>query len=355
MKRVLALADRIAIPSLKLIAALNVVFLLSFLLLLALASGRAHAETPVCTGKDMMADLARDDPALLARIEQEAAATANGKGLLWKIETSGKVPSYLFGTMHMTDPRVTQLTAPAQLAFDGAGTLVIETTEILDQAKMMASIMKEPELMMFTDGTTLMSLLSPEDQKAMEEGLAARGVSLAAVAKMKPWMLSALVALPVCEMARKAAGAPVLDVKLAEDAKAAGKKLEGLETIADQLHAMASLPMEFHLKGLIDTLKLGDRMNDVVETMISLYTQGDTGTFWPLFRAVLPNEEEDKMGYAAFEQAMIVERNKTMIKSAEPIIDQGNAFIAVGALHLPGPDGLIELLRKDGHTVTAIN
>ena len=172
---------------------------------------------------------------------------------------------------------------------------------------------------------------------------------------MKPWMLSALVALPACEMARKAAGAPVLDVKLAEDAKAAGKKLEGLETIADQLHAMASLPMEFHLKGLIDTLKLGDRMDDVIETMIELYVQGDTGTFWPLFRAVLPDEEADKAGYAAFEQAMIVERNKTMIKNAEPIIDAGNAFIAVGALHLPGPDGLIELLRKAGHTVTAVN
>jgi uncharacterized protein YbaP (TraB family) len=118
---------------------------------------------------------------------------------------------------------------------------------------------------------------------------------------------------------------------------------------------MASLPMEFHLKGLVDTLKLGDRMNDVVETMISLYAQGDTGTFWPLFRAVLPNEAEDQIGYAAFEQAMIVERNKTMIKRAEPIIGQGNAFIAVGALHLPGPDGLIELLRKDGHTVSVVN
>ena len=108
---------------------------------------------------------------------------------------------------------------------------------------------------------------------------------------MKPWMLSALVALPACEMARKAAGAPVLDVKLALDAKAAGKKLQGLETIADQLHAMASLPMEFHLKGLIETLKLGDRIDDVVETMIVLYVRGDTGTFLPLFRAVLPDEE----------------------------------------------------------------
>ena len=174
-------------------------------------------------------------------------------------------------------------------------TVVIETTEVLDEAKMMASLAREPDLMMFTDGTTLPSLLSPEDAKAMEAGLAARGITLTSVLKMKPWMLSALLALPACEMARKAAGAPVLDVKLALDAKAAGKKLQGLETIADQLHAMASLPMEFHIKGLIETLKLGDRMDDVVETMIDLYVKGDTGTFLPLFRAVLPDEEGDEV------------------------------------------------------------
>ena len=122
--------------------------------------------------------------------------------------------------------------------------------------------------MMFTDGTTLLSLLSPEDAKAMEAGLAARGISLSSVAKMKPWMLSALVALPACEMARKAAGAPVLDVKLAAGRQGGRQEAQGLETVADQLHAMASLPMEFHIKGLIETLKLGDRMDDVVETMI---------------------------------------------------------------------------------------
>ena len=150
---------------------------------------------PVCTGNDMMAELAAKDAALLARIEQEAAATPNGKGLLWKIETEGSAPSYLFGTMHMTDPRVTALTPKAQQAYDAAGTVVIETTEVLDEAKMMASLAREPDLMMFTDGTTLPSLLSPEDAKAMEAGLAARGIPLTSVLKMKPWMLSALLAL----------------------------------------------------------------------------------------------------------------------------------------------------------------
>lgn len=353
MKRAVALADRIAVPALKLLAAINVLFLAAFLLVLAIASARA--QTPVCTGKDMMAELSADNPALLARIEQEASAVLNGKGLLWKIETPGAAPSFLFGTMHMTDPRVVRLTPGAQQAFDQTQTVVIETTEVLNQTEMMAMLARNPDLMMFTDGTTLMSLLAPEDQKALEKGLAERGISLVAVAKMKPWMLSALVALPACELSRKAAGAPILDVKLAEEAKLAGKNIAGLETAADQLRAMASLPMELHLKGLVDTLRLGHRIDDVIETMIVLYVRGDTGTFWPLFRAVLPNEEEDQAGYAAFEQAMIIERNKTMSRNAEPILAKGSAFIAVGALHLPGPDGLIELLRKSGHTVTAVH
>ena len=59
--------------------------------------------------------------------------------------------------------------------------------------------------------------------ESVNKALDARGIPPASVTKMKPWMLSAMVALPACELARKAGGAPVLDVKLAEDAKAAGK------------------------------------------------------------------------------------------------------------------------------------
>ncbi|TIU46173.1 MAG: polysaccharide biosynthesis protein GumN, partial [Mesorhizobium sp.] len=123
----------------------------------------------------------------------------------------------------------------------------------------------------------------------------------------------------------------------------------GLETVADQLHAMASLPLAFHMKGLVDTLKLGDKVNDVNETMIVLYQHGDTGMFWPLFRAVLPGDADDPASYAAFEETMITSRNKVMADHAAPFLARGNAFIAVGALHLPGPQGLVEDFRKAGY------
>jgi uncharacterized protein YbaP (TraB family) len=356
MKRAIAIADRYAPLALKLLAAANVLFFLTFLTFLVIAAGRAQAETlPACTGQDMLAALAADDPGGLKAIEAEAAKTLNGKGLLWKIEKDGLEPSFLFGTMHMTDPRVTDLTPAARKAFEESATVVIETTDVLDQAKMAQAMLAEPDLMMFTDDTTLMSLLSPEDRAVVEAGLKERGILLSSVNKMKPWIISAMVALPACELARKAAGAPVLDVKLAEDAKRENKNLAGLETVSDQLQAMASLPMEFHLQGLVETIRLGDKMDDVIETMVVLYEREETGMFWPLFRAALPSAENDDMGYAAFEQAMITNRNKTMAKSAQSILAAGKAFIAVGALHLPGPGGLVEQFRKAGYTVTAIS
>ena len=176
--------------------------------------------------------------------------------------------------------------------------------------------------MMFTDGTTLMSLLSPEDRQRSEEGLAARGILLSSVIKMKPWMLSAMVALPACEMARKAAGAPVLDVKLAEDAQ--GRRQEARRAgdrrrpVARDGVAADGVPSQGAGRHAEARRPHGRCRRDDDRPLHA----GDTGMFWPLFRAVLPSDDEDKAGYAAFEQAMIVERNKTMIKSAEPIIDR---------------------------------
>jgi uncharacterized protein YbaP (TraB family) len=287
----------------------------------------------------------------MERIRSEAAKTPNGAGLLWKIEKEGAEPSFLFGTMHMTDPRVVTLPPKAQAAFDTAASVVIETTDVLDQKKMMASFMENPELMMFTDKTTLTSMLSPEEVKIAEEALSKRGIPLASVIKMKPWVLASMVSLPACELARKAAGEPILDINLAKQAEANGKALGGLETAKSQLEAMASLPLEFHMEGLIETLKLGDRMDDVIETMIEIYVSGDTGMFWPFFRAALPSGDSEG-GYAAFEETMITSRNAIMAREAKPFLDKGGAFVAVGALHLPGDEGVIEFLRKDGYTLT---
>ncbi len=340
--------------ALRWIAMANTLFFASFLAVLLLASSKANAQDVVCTGENMVAALQKDDPAAYARLEAEEAATPNSVHRLWKVEKAGLEPSFLFGTMHMTDPRVIDLTPEARAAFETADTVIIESTEILDPALAAKALLSRPDLTMFTDSKTLTSFLNEAEKKTLESGLKSRGIPLVTVNKMKPWMIAGLVALPACELNRKQGGAPFLDIKLAQDAKAAGKSVEGLETIVEQLDAIASLPMEFHVKGLAEMLALGDKMDDVMETMIALYVEGRTSMIMPFLKSMSPPNASDAANYGEFEERMINARNLIMAERGEAFLAKGNAFIAVGALHLPGEKGLVELLKAGGYTLTPL-
>ncbi len=344
-------ADRLSRAAAALLAAVNLLFLLGFIAALLFATSRAGAEES-CSGKDLVGAMATAEPAKLAAIRAEAAKTENGEGLLWRVEKAGIAPSHLFGTMHMSDPRVVDLPPPAEKAFGDAAVLIIETTDVLDPSKLTEIMATHPQLMMFTEGGSLPAMLTRGQREAVDAGLKSRGMSLAALQKMKPWIVAALVSLPACELQRQAEGAPVLDVLLAQRAKERGIPVRGLEAAVDQLEAMAALPMAFHLQGLVDTLALGRGIDDVMESMIVLYKAGEIAAVWPFFEATLPAANGDEAGYAAFQETMIVSRNRTMAREAAAELAKGGAFIAVGALHLPGAEGLVELLRRDGYTVT---
>lgn len=344
------------LPALVWALAVSLPMLLLILLVagLLLGGGQARAtETMACDGKSLLDALSAEEPGKLAAARAEAEAVANGKGRLWRVEKPGAPPSWLFGTMHVTDPRVTQMPEAAQAAFDQAGTVVIETIEILDPVKAQAALLMRPELTMFTDGATLSNYLNAEDLGVVEAELSRRGIPLALVSRMKPWMIAGMVALPDCELARKASGAEFLDIRIANAAKTEGKQLLGLESIGEQMAAMADLPMEFHVRGLVETIKLADLMPDIMATMTELYLSGDIALIMPVIRAASPESaEDDAAAYAEFEERIVRVRNHLMAERAGPILDRGGAFIAVGALHLPGDEGLVALLRKAGYTVT---
>jgi uncharacterized protein YbaP (TraB family) len=321
----------------------------------SLTSARADDEIVSCTGKNLLTGLQQSDPAKYAAVVAESDKVLNGKSIFWKLEKPGVKTSWLLGTMHVTDPRVLTMPKGAPEADQAADTIIVESDEILDEKKAAVALLAKPELMMFTDGSTISKYLSPEDNAKLEAGLKERGIPLAAVSRMRPWMISSVVALPPCEIARKSKGAQFLDQRIAVEASAAGKQVKGLETLADQLQAMADLPVEFHLKSLIETLQLGDKMQDVVETMTDLYLSGNIGATMPMLKIVAPDGDDASGDYAAFEQRIILDRNKVMAEHAAPILFNGNVFMAVGALHLTGDQGLVELFRKQGFTVTAVD
>jgi uncharacterized protein YbaP (TraB family) len=346
-------AERLHGFALWVIAALHVAVLASLILVIGSLSV-AHAEDVACHGTSLLEEMKERDAAAYQQILAEGEKVPNGKGIFWKVEKPGLPPSWLLGTMHVTDPRVLEMPQGARSALDAADTIVIESDEVLDEKKAMAGILTRPELTMLTDGNSIEKLLQADDLAILTEGLKKRGIPLSAVSRMQPWMLMSIVSLPACEMARKAKNTAFLDKHLALEAAARGKSVKGLETLAEQLSAMASIPTEIHLKSLIETIRLGDRMDDVFETMTELYLSGQVGLTMPLLKKVAPDGSDDA-GYAEFEELIVTRRNKLMAERAAPMLKDGNVFVAVGALHLPGEEGLVELLRKQGFTVTRAN
>lgn len=349
------LAEKFGDDLLALVATLHVLLALSLAMVLFSVSQSQAAEEN-CGGRNLIAEMRANDPARLVDLEKQAAAILNGKGIFWKVEKPGIAPSYLLGTMHVTDPRVLAMPKGAAEAYEAARTVVVESEEIIDERKAAAAVMMQPGLTMFADGKTIGDFLNAQDREKLDAGLKRRGIPLTLVARMKPWMIASFVALPACELTRKAAGASFLDKKLAEDALAQGKSLKGLETMVEQLQAMDALPVKFHLEALIETLDLGDTIADVMATTTDLYLAGEIGMIMPLMKAVSAEKSggEEEADYAGFEQRIVTDRNRIMASRARPILDAGAVFMAVGALHLPGKDGVIELLRADGFTVSSM-
>ena len=111
---------------------------LAFLALLIAAVATitpARASDIACHGENLLVTMEKEKPEELAKIRAEAAKVPNGKGIFWKVEKEGLKPSYLLGTMHVTDPRVLTMPNGAREAAAAADVVVIESDEILDEQK----------------------------------------------------------------------------------------------------------------------------------------------------------------------------------------------------------------------------
>ena len=122
----------------------------------------------------------------------------------------------------------------------------------------------------------------------------------------------------------------------------------GLETIDDQLKMLLrSIPIERQAEILVETIRNSKNIKKENERLDSLYTSGDLNALYNMLV-----EEEDMNEAEKF--LLVDERNHDWLPKIEKHIKQEPCFIAVGALHLPGNDGLINLLRKAGYKVKAV-
>lgn len=320
------------------------------LLIAALLAGPVQAR---CSGSYLLPKLKASHPAIMQQVRAAAARTVNTDAILWRVETPGRPASHLFGTMHVSDKRILAMPEAARTAIAKARVVALEIANTSPGA-MMQAVQKVPQLMIYTDGTRLDQKLSKAEFKQVSGLLAKAGMPAQMAAVVRPWMVSIALAIPACEQQRIAGGAKALDAVIGAMAKANKTEVVGLETIESQLMSLAGVPEADQIAMLRVSLAFMAQRDDLFETLIQSYVKRDLGVVLELSKGMAKMAGLKASGFAGFSRELIAKRNQSMFKSSRVHVEQGNAFIAVGAAHLIGDTGLVALYRKAGFTVTAV-
>jgi uncharacterized protein YbaP (TraB family) len=275
----------------------------------------------------------------VAALSKPLAAAKYTKGLLWKIEAPGAKSNYLFGTIHSEDKRVTALPEPVIKALDASSRFTMEAIIDGDGIVYMA------EAMYFSDDRTLEQVVGKKLYAESVKILAARGIPTQGVEKQKPWAVMMALSMPPPKTGE------YLDFILQERATRQNKPVSGLETIQEQLAVFDELPLPDQVALLREAVQEQDKFEKELEEMIGAYLARDIAA---LAEAGTKHKPEDDRLYRSVMDRLLTQRNTRMAARMGPILKDGGAFVAVGAAHLPGESGLLNLLEKAGYRVTPV-
>ena len=268
-----------------------------------------------------------------------ALLVPHGQGVLWKVDRPGLESSYIFGTLHVDIPPVTTLPQPVQNALFHSKSLTLEV--VMHPAARAAYA----EMTVIPNGGTLRAhldaaLLARLTKLAQEE----YGMPAEVVERLKPWAAFTLLSRP-----RPTTGRLMEDV-LEDTAIQQRKPVYGLETIAELTSSLDGLSVEDQLSILKDTVCNHHRLPAVTQALIERYLQRDLAGMV----ALNARAHDDEQVFERFMQRTLYDRNRRMAERIGERLAEEQSFIAVGALHLPGEEGLLRLLEQSGFRVSAV-
>jgi len=275
-----------------------------------------------------------------------SAQAQSVKGLLWKITGKGlKEPSYLFGTYHLlTNSYLNEIPQVKQSLAKTKG-VVVEA--VIDSSKL-----QNITTMAIMPDKKISGMISPEEAKLVSAELEAlMGVNLAAVDQLKPSSVIVLMTVLYSqklnsEVLKKYPGQP-MDVYLATTAKKDLRTVTALETIEQQIDLLYNhFPLEEQARQLVIFVKQKEISEQSQAKLLQIYLEHDLEQLYS-YADSLPKD----MGDSDF---LLKDRNLNWMKTLPGLMAKESQFIAVGALHLAGPDGLISLLKKQGYNVTPV-
>ncbi len=277
---------------------------------------------------------------LLFFIPTLIAAPLFDRGLLFHLKHPDGGDGYLFATVHSGDERVLNLPREVVEAFNSTQRVAIEIK--LEPAAMLLSL----SALFFPDGRELRSVVGDSLYAEVVEAFEARGFPEIAVRHFKPWAVATLLSLPPQE------GDTFLDEMLYKRAQFQGREVLGLESAEEQLSVFEKMTESEQVDLLRDTLNNLDLMPTMNRELLDAYLARDLGLLYELGNQYF--DAEGKPAVQRLQKRILDDRNVIMADRLEKLLGKGSIFAAVGALHLPGEQGMLNLLMQKGFRIEKV-
>jgi uncharacterized protein YbaP (TraB family) len=280
-----------------------------------------------------------------------AAAQTSGicdKSLLWEISHPDLAKrSYVFGTIHLISKDKFFWPDSLLWALDQTRMAVFEI-DMIEMANPLLQAAMLPE-MLIEDGQTLDDFLNdPVDKALLSKYISGSKLPASIVKRIKPVFVSALID-GSSPMAPTKGNTTSFEKEILTQARKRKMMVDGLESAADQFHMLDQTPYSEQLSDLLATIKYQDSTStDILAALTDAYVQQDLCGLWQLINP------QDTPGFVGDQTYILDQRNLNWIPVMQRMINRRPTFFSVGAAHLPGPLGVLNLLQQAGYTVRPV-
>jgi hypothetical protein len=301
----------------------------------SLLNGRTWAAAAACAAT--MAALLLDPQAA------DGNARAREEGRLWRISRPGVEDSFVLGTIHIPDPRVSKVAEPVERALSRSRTLAMEI------AAGPVAESRVFELEQLQNGERLESLIGAEAFGRLRAALVARKVPEEVIARLKPW-----AAMMKISLTAPSGESEYLDKQLVSRANARRMRIMPLEWIEEQAAAFDVIPLVSQVALLKHVLAHRETLATTIEPTIEAWLRGDLGALAAITERIGEQFPDMADHYAQLTRHIVHNRTAVLHHRLFVPLRGGRVFVAIGAMHLPGHAGLLAMLKRDGYRVTAM-
>jgi hypothetical protein len=270
--------------------------------------------------------------------------TAANNPLLWKVTTaSGN--AYLLGSIHFGKQDMYPLHPMIDQAFRVADALVVEANLLAVDPETLALLFRNKGL--YPENDNLKANLAPATWQALEAAVQRYGIPVAVLQRQEPW----LTALTLSTLAFQHAGyseALGIDLHFLRKAQRQKKPIIELESVAIQLSLFDTFTAQEQEAFLLVTLQELDKGARSLEAIVTAWQEGDAETIDTLLNETLHTNPE----LARIYRLLLVDRNMAMADKISQLMQRDKTlFVVVGAGHLVGEKGIVDLLKKKGYLI----